>query len=41
MFTPIGPNAGHRVGPAEASPPVTSDEMVCLSPIILHRILKF
>jgi len=40
MFTPIGPNAGPSGGPADASPPVTSDEMVCLFPLILHHILK-
>ena len=34
IFTPIGPNAGPNGGPAEASPPVTNDDIVCLSPII-------
>ena len=29
MLTPIGPSAGPSGGPAEASPPVTSDEIVC------------
>nr|ABZ10079.1 hypothetical protein ALOHA_HF4000APKG10F15ctg6g7 [uncultured marine crenarchaeote HF4000_APKG10F15] len=40
IFTPIGPNVGPRGGPAEASPPVISDETVCLFPTTLHHILK-
>ena len=34
ILTPIGPKAGPSGGPAEASPPVTNDEILCLSPII-------
>ena len=34
MFTPNGPNAGPSGGPADASPPVTNDEMFCVLAII-------
>ena len=29
MLTPRGPNAGPNGGPADAAPPVTSDDIFC------------